>query len=593
MVLALVCTVAAACAPQPAGDAGSAFVRQGSQPAVAGGGTFDTGQGPASALTQGSGDQIQDKTLVIGIASEVRGFSPLNNLQNKFVEDILLGNLFIQDEQGRWLPALAAEAPSLDNGTWKLNPDGTQETIYRLRRGVKWHDGVEFTVHDLVFFWKIGRDKEIPWAHDRVEDIKNMEPLDDYTLKTTWNIWEAEADALDLRMMWPVPRHILEDVYNTDKQRFINHPFWSTEFVGLGAYKLARFVQGSHLELVANDDYVLGRPRTKHLTIRFYQDANALIAALLSGDVHTTLHGTGRDGGLSMSEGITLGTQWGGSREGKVIFNPYRIALLAIQGNPEFQRPVALGDVRVRQALLHSLDRQTLVDQQFGGFTSVAEAWVHKDDPDFAMMADGLTRYPFDPTRAQQLLTDAGWQRGADGMLTNTGGGRFELEFRATGTEAEAIATTFADYWKRVGIDTQLNFVPRARSNDAEYMAKYPGVRTHYMVAAPVGGATGRYSCTQVPSERNNWFAQQSNPAAYCTQEMERWSDALDTAFPFSARMEPFREMMRIALRDLPYLPLYFDSEAVAVQSNVSGINRVPPKNRGRLGMHAHTWVIQ
>jgi hypothetical protein len=74
---------------------------------------------------------------------------------------------------------------------------------------------------------------------------------------------------------------------------------------------------------------------------------------------------------------------------------------------------------------------------------------------------------------------------------------------------------------------------------------------------------------------------------------MERWIQAMDTAFPFNARIEPFREIMRVALRELPYLPLYFESEAVAVRSNVGGINRVPPKNRGRIGMHAYTWTIQ
>jgi peptide/nickel transport system substrate-binding protein len=590
ITVSVLCLVSLACAQDTSGT-GSAIVRQGSQPASAGGGNFEGG------AAQSSGGQNQgessDKTLVIGIGAEVRGFSPLNGLQNKYVEDLVQGNLFLQDEQGRWFPALTAESPSLDNGTWRLFDDGTSETIYRLRPGAKWHDGVEFTAHDLVFFWKLGTDKDIPWSHDRVATIKNMEPLDDYTLKTTWNIWEAEADAIDLRIMWPLPRHILEESYNSDKQRLVNHPYWNTDFVGLGPYKLARFEHGSHLELVAHDDYVLGKPRIKNIVVRFYQDANVLISGLLSGDVHASLHGSIPEGGLSMSDGILLGTRWGSTREGKVLFNPYRITVIGIQWNPEFQRPAALADVRVRQALLHAVDRKALVDQQFSGFTSVAEAWVPQEDPDFAMMADGLPRYAYDTSNAQRLLAEAGWQRGTDGMLTNAGGARFELEYRATGSDAETTATAVADFWKRVGIDAQLNFVPRARTNDNEWMAKFSGVRNHNMVSAPVGGATSRFTCARVASERNNWVYQASNPAGYCSQEMERWINAMDTAFPFNARMEPFREIERIALRELPYLPLFFESEAVAVRSHVGGINRVPPKNRGRIGMHAHTWSIQ
>lgn len=587
----LIAFIVLACAqPRPARE-GSAFVRQDPLSAGASGGNFDAGERSVQ-LAQG-GEQIADKTLVVGIAAEVRGFSQLNNMQNKYVEDLLHGNLFLQDERGRWFPAIAAEAPRLDNGTWTLFEDGTSETIYKIKRGVKWHDGVEFTVHDMAFFVKVATDRDIPFAsRDRFERVKSMEPLDDYTLKTTWNLWEAEADAIDMRMIYPLPRHILAEPYNTDKQRFINHPYWTTEFIGLGPYKLVRLEHGSHMELVANDDYVLGKPRIKHVVIRFYYDTNVLISALLSGDVHTTLHGNLSEGGLSMAEGIFLGNRWSGTNDGKVIFNPYQIALVAIQYYPDFQRPAALGDVRVRQALLHAIDRQTLVEEKFGGFTSVADAWVPPQDPDYAKVAEGAPRYRFDPERARQLLAEAGWLRDAAGTLADSSGARFELEYRAIGSEAESTAAAVADFWKRVGIDTQLNFVSRARASDDEWMAKFSGVRNHTMVSSPVGGATSRYSCERAPW-RVHWSYHRSNPAGYCNEEVERLDRAIEGAFPFEAKVVPFREMMLIALRDLPYLPLYYDAEVTAVRANVGGINGIPPKNRGRLGMSSHTWTIQ
>jgi peptide/nickel transport system substrate-binding protein len=346
------------------------------------------------------------------------------------------------------------------------------------------------------------------------------------------------------------------------------------------------------MELVANDDYVLGKPRMKNVVVRFYQDSKVLIAGLLSGDVHMTLHGSGPEGGLNTADGILLGTQWSGTGDGKVIFNPYRIATLAIQSYPDFQRPASLSDVRVRQALLHAIDRPTFVEQKFGGFTSVAEVWVPPEDPDYAVIAEGVPRYPFDPNRAQRLLAEAGWTRGPDGTLVNANGARFELEYRAVGAEAEANATAVADYWKRVGIDTQLTFVPRARTSDHEWMAKFSGVRNHTQVASPVGGATGRYSCGRAPW-RTHWLNEGSNPSGYCSEEAEKWYQAVETGFPFDAKITPFRELQLVALRDLPYLPLYYESEAVAVRSNVSGVNRVPPKNRGRLGMGAFTWTVR
>ena len=587
MLLVLV----AACAPSPRGaPTDSAIVQSERLPAAIGSGSAGFTE---AQRTEGTGE-IQEKTLIIGIAAEVRAFSTLNAEQNKYVEDLLHGNLFIQEEGGRWIPALAAEIPTIENGTWKLNPDGTSETLYRIKRGVKWHDGVEFTVQDLIFSWRVGRDPELPFENrDRWEAIRGMEALDNYTLRVTWDTWDPEADTVDHRIMWPKPRHILEAVYARDKQEFMAHPFWSSEFVGLGPYKLVKFEPGSHLQLTANEDYVLGRPRIRSVVVRFYQDSQVLISALLAGDVHMTLHGNRREGGLTMADGIVLGNQWSANREGKVLFNPYRIAILAVQMNPDFQQPASLGDARVRQALLHGADRQAIVDHLYGGFTQVAHAWIQPEDPDYHSFEEAITRYDYDPARAQRLLAEAGWQRGADGMLANTRGDRFTLEYRAQGREEEAVAAAVADNWKRIGIDPQLVSIPTARTRDHEWMAKFPGIRTHTMVSHPVGGAIGRYTCTRVPGPQNAWLYQTSNPPGYCSQEMEtRWKQ-VEEAFPFAARMGPFKEMMRVALKDLPYLPLFFESEAVAVRSSVVGINRVPPKTRGRVGMHVHTWTIQ
>src|SRR5438132_2388191 len=173
-----------------------------------------------------------------------------------------------------------------------------------------------------------------------------------------------------------------------------------------------------------------------------------------------------------------------------------------------------------------------------------------------------------------------------------TAGWRCRREYRAIGSEAESTAAAVADFWKQVGIDTQLNFVPRARTSDNEWMAKFPGIRNHSMVSSPVGGATGRYSCERAPWRTGIWSYQSSNPAGYCTEEVDRLDHAMETAFPFDAKIEPFRQMMAVALHDLPYLPLYYDAEVAAVRSNVTGISRVPPKNRGRLAMSSYTWTI-
>src|SRR5438874_7071779 len=107
--------MAAACAPQRAAPAdSSSIVRQDTLAASSYSGTDGSASSDPGRST--ADRPSSDKTLVIGIAAEVRGFSLMNNLQNKYVEDFVHGNLFLQDEQGRWFPALAAATPRVDPG---------------------------------------------------------------------------------------------------------------------------------------------------------------------------------------------------------------------------------------------------------------------------------------------------------------------------------------------------------------------------------------------------------------------------------------------------------------------------------------------
>jgi peptide/nickel transport system substrate-binding protein len=418
-----------------------------------------------------------------------------------------------------------------------------------------------------------------------------MDALDDYTLKIFLRRPDAEADTPDLRWFWPLPRHILQETYETDKKRFVEHPYWTTKYVGLGPYKLSRFVPGSHLELAANQEYVRGTPKISKIVIRFLRDRNVLVSELLAGTVHMTLNGEPSDGALSMEDGVILAKRWTKTGEGKVIFYPFRVALLAVQMNPEFQGNKALGDIQVRKALVHSIDREALVKQLYPGVSEVAHAWRPSNAPDSAPYKKRMIKYDYDPAKAEQLFAEAGWTKGPDGMLRNAGGEKFELEVRALAGYKDPLIIV-ADYWKRAGLDVKLLFVPEARENENEWMAKFPGIRSHYMVAGPVGGGYRRYSCRRVASPANRWLQQSTNPAGYCNKEAEAQIELAEQALPFSAREAPFVELQYLALRDLPYIPLYFLSEVVPVRSAVSGIHAVPPGNRGRVGMTVHNWDI-
>src|SRR5439155_26387813 len=103
----------------------------------------------------------------------------------------------------------------------------------------------------------------------------------------------------------PLPRHLLQDAYQTNKAGFTDLSYWSDDFVGLGPFKLQSWVRGSHLVVTANDRYVMGRPKLDELEVKFIVDPTTLVANILSGAVDFNI---GR--GLSLEEADDVRARW-------------------------------------------------------------------------------------------------------------------------------------------------------------------------------------------------------------------------------------------------------------------------------------------
>src|SRR6185436_19326045 len=108
----------------------------------------------------------------------------------------------------------------------------------------------------------------------------------------------------------PLPKHLLESTYLENKAAIETLPYWSTEFVGLGPYRVQEWTPGSYLILQANDRFVLGRPKIDTIEVRFYPDPNVLQAAMLAEAVDLPL-GTSRSTSFDLAQ--DLKQRWNGS----------------------------------------------------------------------------------------------------------------------------------------------------------------------------------------------------------------------------------------------------------------------------------------
>ncbi|MEA2639239.1 MAG: peptide/nickel transport system substrate-binding protein, partial [Chloroflexota bacterium] len=329
-------------------------------PATQPGGGSSTGNGAASAPQA----PATPKRVVAAIPGSPTNFYQKFNLSSTIrgveeLEELVNSGFSILDAQGHSQARLAEQVPTLDNGLWKLLPDGTMETTWKIRQGAIWHDGTPVTAHDAVFAAQIGQDRDLPISRDlSYGSIQRIEEVDDHTVTVHWKAPYILADQqFSPRAALPLPSHLMEQAYRADKQSFLAQPFWADQWVGTGPFRIAEFVRDSHMVLTANDQFVLGRPKIDQIEMRFIVDPTTMIANVMAGTVDVTV---GR--GTSLEQAVQVRDTW---RDGKVDLAVASFSQIFPQFiNPN---PAIVANLQFRRALLMALNRQEMVDSiQYG-----------------------------------------------------------------------------------------------------------------------------------------------------------------------------------------------------------------------------------
>ena len=296
---------------------------------------------PSSRSTDAGGAPAQPsgrkKVLNLGLRTIIDGFSisaaaTLAGGGLGYVE-IHSQAIFTADRTtGRPIPRLLAEQPSLDNGGLRLTDDGRMVATYRLRRDVRWADGAPFTANDLMFTFNLTRDRSLPIVDPGPSELmESASAPDDYTFVLTWREPYYMADAIGLTPFWPLPAHLLESDYSTmvgeqkDVQAFMARPYWTSEYVHIGPFKLVEMVQGVEATFDAVDHYFLGRPKVDRIVVKQFGDPNTLLANILSGNLDLTT-----DNALPIEQGAQLKESWGG--DGGSVWYAYSVSQMCADG---------------------------------------------------------------------------------------------------------------------------------------------------------------------------------------------------------------------------------------------------------------------
>ncbi len=489
-------------------------------------------------------------------------------------EQLVSAGLSLVDGSGTLRPQLAESVPSIENGLWTVSPDGRMQTTWRTRSGAQWHDGTPFTSADLMFTARVAQDRDLAAFRDIAFDsIDSIEAPDARTIVVQWRRPFIDADTLftTVRAI-PLPEHLLGAAYSTAKDTFTEVPYWSQDFVGTGPFKLRQWVQGSYMITDANEQYALGRPKLDTIEVRFISDANTLATSVLAGGVQLTM---GRN--LSLETAIQTRDRW---PDGKLdVGLKSWIALFPQFLNPS---PAALGDVRLRRALLHGTDRQELANSLQAGLTPVADNLLAPGSPEYAAVERNIVRYAYDPRRASQLMSELGYQAGSDGMLHDASGQRVSIEIRTIAGDdiIEKMTFAVANDWQRLGLGVEPLPIPIQRVRDREWRSIFPGFELLRQPNDPAAVTRGHSSETPLPE--NNFTG--VNRSRYRNADWDGLLDTYVATIPRAERMDVLGQIVHHMTDQLVWMGLFYNVEATMVA------NRLANAGSNNTGSSTQAW---
>ena len=520
-------------------------------------GTASTG--PSAAAVRGG-------TLVFAIWQEPTTLAPIyaNQTVASVVNGTVVEGLLNTDTNGAFYPVLAKSVPTLDNGGVKISADGKKmDVTYDLLPGVKWSDGSPFTSADVKFTWETYLKDPKVVTTEGYSSIESIDTPSDTQVvvhyKTIYGPYLTRFGGI-------IPKHLLQNVPDISKSDYNQKP------IGTGPFKVTEFVSADHITVERNANYrTPDRPFLDKIIFRSVPSREVAVAQLQAGEV---------DGMWNLLEAQIPDLQKDANI--KLVATPSpsveRIELNLAKpadpiADPKVPHPI-LGDINVRRALLLATPKQQIIDKLlFGkakpGTSPVSQGWASPK---------GLAQESYEPAKAKQLLDQAGWVPGSDGIRSK-GGVRASLTIvTTTGDKVrEQVEQILADEWKSIGIELKIKNQPSAVLLSGSYTAGDPRKKGNidlWMYASspaidPHQTVNQRYTSGNIPTAANNGAGQ--NYTRFSNPEVDRLIADAGSTVDQARRAKDYADALKILNDNVPIIWMYDRQLLDAFRSNVSG----------------------
>ena len=481
------------------------------------------------------------QSITIGLAADVTSIDPHFHLltPNASLGEHVFGLLIHKDENQRLQPGLAVSWRAVDDLTWE----------FKLREGVRFHDGSEFTAEDVVF------------SLDRPETIKNSPgPYTVYTKAITEKI-VVDKHTLRLKTATPYPlvpnevgavmivskraaQNATTDDFNTGKAA-----------IGTGPYRFVRWAKGDRIELVRNDSYWGPKPPWERVTFRLITNDPARVAALLSGDVQAIEAVPTSDlAKLNANPQLQLFR----AVSNRLIYfhidsSRDRTPMVTDKaGKPLDRNP--LKDPRVRQALSMAIYRDAIAERVMEGAALPTGQLMPKGMFGYT---DSLKPDKYDPDAARKLLAAAGWPDGF-GLTLHGPNDRYVND--------EKVAQAVAQMLQRIGVQTTVVTMPASvyfgRANRLEFSLMFVGWGTD------TGEPAGTLKALLATYDRDKGLGT-ANRGRYSSAKMDGLLAQGLATVDDAKREKILHQAITVAMTDRGIIPLYHQVNIWAARKGI------------------------
>jgi peptide/nickel transport system substrate-binding protein len=483
---------------------------------------FATFVTPATSITCTVSEAPQrGGTLVIGMVSEP---TVLDSCSGAWTVAPFAGNIFdtllATDEKMNIVPELAE--------SWRIDY-ANKRYIFKIRSGVKWHDGKPLTVEDVKFTFEY----IIPNYDNRGVYFKGtkVEILNETSVAI---IPGNFAPGFQIPMIASAdiviyPKHLLEGV------DFLKSEF-RTAPIGSGPFKFQEWVKGSHIVLVRNENYWKpGKPYLDKIVFKFITDPAALLAALIAGDVDYVYRGLPYEAykALTMNPNLQV----------FVDYKPaYKVFLAFNLNHTDPAKKAILSNVLVRKAIAYAINKTDIVYKATLGVCRPSDRFWSDA---FMPPNPNMTTYEYNPKKANELLDQAGFPM--------VGGKRFTLELLTRSGEADEVKTAdlLKNYLKNVGIDIVIKAVDFNTFEQLTANYQYD-IQLFKRWIMPIFSYQNHHSSFIIKGRTLVNTAQYSNP------KVDYWYDVWAYyAKSDEERVKALLNVESILTNDLPELPIY------------------------------------